>query len=73
MATGLAYIELAAQALVAHFLSRHERRSFFFSLPTVSMAALLNNLFGGSKPSASPIPAGDSGMLCATSAIKDYS
>jgi hypothetical protein len=25
------------------------------------MAAFLNNLFGGSKPSASPIPAGDSG------------
>jgi hypothetical protein len=30
------------------------------------MAALLNNLFGGSKPSASPVPAGDSGKhLCA--------
>jgi len=35
------------------------------------MAALFNGLFGGSKPSASPIPAGDSGKsLCASTLTK---
>lgn len=30
---------------------------------TITMAAILNGLFGGSKPSVSPVPAGDTGMF----------
>jgi hypothetical protein len=34
------------------------------------MAALFNSLFGGSKPSASPIPVGDSGKAPGANKIK---